>query len=71
MSAAFFPLGLQVRRPPGGLTSLLREFSEHDIFQRLLDLSPGLEARILKASGEELHYIADMVRFFRMGVGSS
>ncbi|KAJ3502959.1 hypothetical protein NMY22_g18413 [Coprinellus aureogranulatus] len=38
-----------------------RELREQEIFQDLTDLCPGLEARILKASPEELHYVADMI----------
>lgn len=39
-----------------------REQREHAIFHSLLSLSPGLDDRILKASADELHYVADMVR---------
>ncbi|KAJ3525372.1 hypothetical protein NMY22_g10607 [Coprinellus aureogranulatus] len=38
-----------------------KEWIEHEIFQELLDLNPGLQNRILKSSGDELHYIADML----------
>ncbi|KAJ3507987.1 hypothetical protein NMY22_g16758 [Coprinellus aureogranulatus] len=38
-----------------------REQIEHDIFARLMKINPSLEARVLKASEEELHYIADMI----------
>ncbi|TEB18192.1 hypothetical protein FA13DRAFT_1649581, partial [Coprinellus micaceus] len=37
------------------------EEREQRIFQELLELSPGLDARVLGASEEELHYIADMI----------
>ncbi|KAJ3533868.1 hypothetical protein NMY22_g7155 [Coprinellus aureogranulatus] len=38
-----------------------QERREHEIFKALLDLSPGLDTRILKASADELHYVADML----------
>ncbi|KAF6751500.1 hypothetical protein DFP72DRAFT_816427, partial [Ephemerocybe angulata] len=41
---------------------------EHRVFQELLKLSPGLDNRVLKASEQELHYIADM---FRKGAAAS
>ncbi|KAJ3517088.1 hypothetical protein NMY22_g14042 [Coprinellus aureogranulatus] len=37
-----------------------QEAREHAIFSALLKMAPGLEERVLKASGDELHYIADM-----------
>lgn len=48
----------------------IRELREHEVFQDLLDLSPGLQARVVKASPEELHYCADMVGF-RLKNGSN
>ncbi|TEB25754.1 hypothetical protein FA13DRAFT_1637032, partial [Coprinellus micaceus] len=39
----------------------LTEQQEQRIFQQLLELSPGLGARVLSASEQELHYIADMI----------
>ncbi|KAJ3534492.1 hypothetical protein NMY22_g6900 [Coprinellus aureogranulatus] len=37
-----------------------QETKEHEIFSKLLKMVPGLEQRVLKASEEELHYVADM-----------
>lgn len=37
------------------------EEREHGIFEDLLRLSPGLDKRVMRASEQELHYIADMV----------
>ena len=39
-----------------------REHREHGIFQALLAISPGLDTRLLRASADELHYVAEMVR---------
>ncbi|KAJ3504875.1 hypothetical protein NMY22_g17775 [Coprinellus aureogranulatus] len=39
----------------------LQEQREHQIFNALLDLSPGLDSRILQASADELHYLADTI----------
>ena len=39
----------------------VRERMEHDIYLALLKLCPGLEARVRKASDQELHYSGDMV----------
>ncbi|KAJ2921658.1 hypothetical protein H1R20_g15434, partial [Candolleomyces eurysporus] len=36
-------------------------YREHLVFQQLVNLSPGLDQRILSASVQELHYIADMI----------
>lgn len=35
---------------------------EHEIFGRLMKMNPTLKVRVVKASEQELHYIADMVR---------
>ncbi|KAJ3509290.1 hypothetical protein NMY22_g16344 [Coprinellus aureogranulatus] len=37
------------------------EQMEHGIFLKLMKLNPGLETRVMKASEEELHYVADML----------
>ncbi|KAJ3502535.1 hypothetical protein NMY22_g18550 [Coprinellus aureogranulatus] len=34
---------------------------EHEIFTALLELSPGLDSRVLRASADELHYLADTI----------
>jgi hypothetical protein len=39
-----------------------REAREHNIFLALLEISPGLDNRIIQASADELHYVAEMVR---------
>ncbi|RXW18049.1 hypothetical protein EST38_g7807 [Candolleomyces aberdarensis] len=36
-------------------------YREHLVFQQLVNLSPGLDKRILSASAQELHYIAGMI----------
>ena len=42
--------------------STFREEKEHHVFQSLLQMIPGLEARLLESSEEELRLIADLVR---------
>lgn len=41
-----------------------RERREHRVFKELLKLSHGLDKRVMRASEQELHYIADMVGSF-------
>ncbi|TEB18471.1 hypothetical protein FA13DRAFT_1648706 [Coprinellus micaceus] len=38
-----------------------QEQREHGIFQALLAISPGLDRRLLTASADELHYVAEMI----------
>ncbi|KAJ3528944.1 hypothetical protein NMY22_g9199 [Coprinellus aureogranulatus] len=38
-----------------------QERREHEIFITLLELSPGLDSRVLGASPDELHYLADTI----------
>ncbi|TEB18276.1 hypothetical protein FA13DRAFT_1639196 [Coprinellus micaceus] len=38
------------------------EIREHNIFKNLLKLSTGLDQRVMRASEQELHYIADMIQ---------
>ncbi|KAJ3523302.1 hypothetical protein NMY22_g11499 [Coprinellus aureogranulatus] len=38
-----------------------QERMEHEIFRKLMKMNPALEKRVLKASEEELHYVADMI----------
>ena len=42
--------------------NLHREEKEHHVFQCLLQMIPGLEARLMESSEEELRLIADLVR---------
>jgi hypothetical protein len=42
--------------------NLSRERREHRVFTKLLQMIPGLEERIMNSSGEEVGFIADLVR---------
>jgi hypothetical protein len=40
---------------------MLRERREHGVFQKLLQMVPGLEERLLTGSEEETIFVADLV----------
>ena len=40
---------------------MFRERREHGVFQKLLQMVPGLEERLLNGSEEDIVFVADMV----------
>ena len=47
-----------------GLISFVTEREEHQVFQRLIQMVPGLEDRLVEGSDEDVAHIAELVRVF-------